>query len=239
MDLDIEESVDVSCPIALLQRLDADFGSDFIITMAPVASAMTPNGPGLSGFSYFELDSQATSSTRPNGKLVNWYNAQFYNGWGDASTQVYYDNIITTGKWSPGRVVLGVLDDPNDGGSGFVDIKTLQSVIQQLRANFADFGCAVGWEYWDAGGADGYSEPWQWVKAVGQSIYGAENVPANLTSQPLPNPPAPFQQSTDLLVTLGASYQEAVWALNVTNGVLAAAEQLLGLGNLTGALGIS
>ncbi|KAK5160967.1 hypothetical protein LTS14_000761 [Recurvomyces mirabilis] len=231
MDLDIEESVDITCALALLQRLDADFGSDFILTMAPVASALMPGGPGLSGFDYTKLDAMATSPTRPNGKLVDWYNAQFYNGWGDASTQVNYDAIISTGGWSPERIVMGVLDDKNDGGSGFVPIKTLMSTIMQLRSNYPMFGCAVGWEYWDAGVNDGYTYPWQWVKEVATSVFGqnSELPVQNLTSSPVPNAPAPNPGLTQTLVDLGASWQWAVWALNVTDFNLLAAEQLLGL----------
>ncbi|KAK4574943.1 hypothetical protein LTR86_000793 [Recurvomyces mirabilis] len=231
MDLDIEESVDVTCALALLQRLDADFGSNFILTMAPVASALMPGGPGLSGFDYTKLDAMATSSTRPNGKLVDWYNAQFYNGWGDASTQVNYDAIISTGGWLPERIVMGVLDNKNDGGSGFVPIKTLMSTIMQLRSNYPMFGCAVGWEYWDAGVNDGYTYPWQWVKEVATSVFGQNSeLPAqNLTSSPVPNAPAPNPGLTQTLVDLGANWQWAVWALNVTDFNLLAAEQLLGL----------
>ncbi|EMC93193.1 glycoside hydrolase family 18 protein [Baudoinia panamericana UAMH 10762] len=238
VDLDIEESVDVSCALALLKQFDADFGDDFIMTMAPVAACMIPSyqNNGLSGFSYFTLDSEATDSNRPNGKLVNWYNAQFYNGWGDASTQVFYNNIISEGGWSPDRIVMGVLDSSNDGGSGFVGLSTLQGVIQQLRANYDNFGCAVGWEYWDAGTSDGLDYPWQWVQEISKSIFGASNgTPKNTTSEPLPNPPAPFQALTDELVDLGAAYLQAVWALNITNGDLLAAEQLL---NLTSVLDV-
>ncbi|KAK5110466.1 hypothetical protein LTR62_005817 [Meristemomyces frigidus] len=229
MDLDIEEAVDVSCALALLQRLDTDFGSDFILTMAPVASALMPAGPGLSGFDYTTLDSQATSSTRPNGKLVTWYNAQFYNGWGDASTQVNYDALITAGNWLPDRIVMGVLDNENDGGSGFVPISTLMATIKQLRVNYPSFGCAVGWEYWDAGGDDGFAQPWEWVKAVAGSVFGVgiEMPAANLTNSPVPNAPPPFPLLTQTLVDLGATWPWAVWALNVSDGGLAEAEQLL------------
>lgn len=76
LDLDIEERTPLSCPLNLLRRLNSDFGPNFILTMAPVASDLTPRQVGLGGFSYRELDSQATASNKPNGKLVNWYNAQ-------------------------------------------------------------------------------------------------------------------------------------------------------------------
>lgn len=198
--------------------------------MAPVASALMPNGAGLSGFDYADLDSQATDSSRPNGKLVSWYNAQFYNGWGDASSATNYNNIIELGGWKADRVVMGVLDSPNDGGSGFVKFDTLKGVIQQLRANYASFGCAVGWEYWDAGTGDGYAQPWQWVKAVGGSIFGQSDVKtANTTTDPNIKPATPWPDLMEVLVGKGASWYPAVKALNQTNGNLGDAESLLGI----------
>lgn len=214
-------------------------GPDFLLTMAPVASALTPTGPGLSGFSYSDLDAQATESTRPNGKLVNWYNAQFYNGWGDASSATNYNTVIERGGWSPDRVVMGVLDNPNDGGSGFVDIRTLTTVIQQLKANYATFGCAVGWEYWDAGGADGYSVPWQWVKDVGMAVFGSvqADVARNVTVDENLEPPSPWPSVTRSLVDMGGGWGDAVKALNQTGGDEEKAKGLLGLGDLLGAVG--
>lgn len=238
IDLDIEESVDVSCAAQLLQRLHADFGPDFLLTMAPVASAMWPNGPGLSGFDYPTLDAQATEPTRPHGKLVNWYNAQFYNGWGDASTHDFYDNVIAKGGWQAERVVMGVLDCAADGGSGFVALDTLTSVIRQLRANYPSFGCAVGWEYWDAGKTDGYADPWRWVKEIGGVVFDNGTLPApEIKADKLPNPPAPYQNSTDFLSEVGVGYLEAVRVLNETAGDLCAAEQDLGLVGLINEIG--
>jgi hypothetical protein len=157
-------------PLRLLRQLHTDLGADFILTMAPVASALLKNGSGLHGFPQHDMDDQATELTRPNGKLVNWYNAQFYNGWGDASSTDMYDRIVSEGGWSPDRIVMGVLTNPGDGGSGFVQLPTLKSVVSSLGAKHATFGCAVGWEYWAAGTGDGIAEPWMWVKALGDVI---------------------------------------------------------------------
>lgn len=220
----------MTCALALLQRFNTDFGSDFILTMAPVASAMTPGGPGLSGFDYSTLDAMANDTSRPNGKLVDWYNAQFYNGWGDASTQINYDSLITSGGWSPDRLVMGVLDSSGDGGSGFVGIQTLTDTILQLRANYANFGCAVGWEYWDAGSTDSpaFEYPWQWVKNVSSAVFGDQTLPAqNLTNIALTSTDVPFPDSTEALVDQGAEWFWAVWALNVTDGNFHEAQQLL------------
>lgn len=160
--------------------------------MAPVASALLPgsSGSGLHGFSQLDMDAQATEPSRPNGKLVNWYNAQFYNGWGDASSTDMYDEIVGEGGWSADRVVMGVLTNPGDGGSGFVGLETLKSVLRSLSAKHAAFGCAVGWEYWAAGTGDGLEKPWMWVKALGEVISGAGAGGENAQEATSSTPPA-------------------------------------------------
>jgi hypothetical protein len=129
---------------------------------------------------------------------------------------------------------MGVLDNKNDGGSGFVNIKTLQSVILQLRGTYTNFGCAIGWEYWDAGGTDGFFYPWQWVNAVAKAIFGKHTLPVPNLTAAATRPLAPFQNATDILADYGVDYAWAVWALNRTTGNLLEAEQLLvGAGKLT------
>lgn len=46
IDLDIEERVSYTCPLALLRRLNQDFGPNFITTMSPVASELQSGGYG-------------------------------------------------------------------------------------------------------------------------------------------------------------------------------------------------
>ena len=209
--------------------MNADFGSGFILTMAPVASELQPRPVGLGGFSYKTLDSQATNSSRPKGKLVNWSHAQFYNGWGDASTPTGYNAIINNG-YAANRVVMGVLDSPNDGGSGWYNISTYQKTIKTLKANYANFGSVAGWEYWDAGIKDNYANPWQWVAAIGQSVFGSAGT-VNKAAV-VDSGPTPWPALTDTLLGKGVLKLDAVRALNISDGNLAGALQILGLPDL-------
>ncbi|KAK6512413.1 hypothetical protein TWF481_001299 [Arthrobotrys musiformis] len=232
IDLDIEESVDISVPLRLLRRLDADLGSDFILAMSPVASALFPKpwAVGLSGFDYNDLDKQAVSSTRPSGKLVDWYNCQFYNGWGDAGDLRYYDAIATLGKWDPSRIVLGVLDNPGNGGSGFIPQRRITEIIRQLRTKYPTFGGVIGWEYFNAGRADGFSEPWQWVKANSKALYDPYTRRRIYNSTPEIqelNCSSPWPGPLSKLVEEGAGYFTALKALNMTGGDLEEAEGLV------------
>ena len=230
-------------PLRLLRQLNADLGTDFLLTMAPVASALLGNGGnGLQGFSQREMDDQALEPARPNGKLVSWYNAQFYNGWGDASSTAMYDRIISEGGWEADRVVMGVLTNPGDGGSGFVQLDTLKSVVGSLGARYASFGCAVGWEYWAAGTGDGLQYPWQWVKVLGDviSAFGKgdeQQAPppaddGSSGSSMSVDPPTPWPSQMETLESAGAGHWDSLRALNMTSGDTKAAGDLLGIGQL-------
>jgi chitinase len=74
MDLDVEQYMSQSGITRLVTRLHADFGDDFIITLAPVASALSNQG-NLSGFDYKTLESQAKTAAGQD--MIDFYNAQF------------------------------------------------------------------------------------------------------------------------------------------------------------------
>ncbi|KAF1980735.1 glycoside hydrolase family 18 protein [Aulographum hederae CBS 113979] len=181
LDLDIEEPV-LHPPIKrLILRLRADFGPSFLITLAPVAPALLPLFPHLSGpdFSYFSLESDP--QTRD---AISWYNVQFYCGWGDAGTAWLYEAIVAAG-WRPGRCVMGVVTNPANG-SGHVETERLCGVLEYLRRRFGDgdemglagsgfggFGGVMGWEYLNSGlERSGETEPWRWVQRLGRSVRG-------------------------------------------------------------------
>ncbi|KAH3964516.1 hypothetical protein HBI70_089510 [Parastagonospora nodorum] len=176
LDLDIEEPIPLSTTTRLISRLRADFGPDFLITLAPVATALLPDPnipphmrpprnmlasgpspnplyptlPHLSGFSYAELECSVY------GREVAWYNTQFYCGWGDASGTGWYDAIIAAG-WKPEKIVLGVVTNPGNG-AGHVPVGKLGDVCAQLREKYKTvgrgFGGVMGWEYFNSGDSE-------------------------------------------------------------------------------------
>jgi hypothetical protein len=155
-------------------------GPNFIITMAPLASALSDKvGQNLSGFSYFDLDVFATVPGSEE-KLISWYNGMFYGGF--ARGPPFFQSIVEAG-WDPSRVVMGVLDCSNDGQpNGFVHIEPLQETIRNLRVLYPNFGGVAGWEYYDAGMSDGdVYQPWSWVKKVGQALFDA--LPSDFVSK--------------------------------------------------------
>lgn len=171
IDIDIEENVDISVPLRLINALYRDMGPNFLITMVPLASALShKKGQNLSGFSYFDLDELATVPGSDR-KLISWFNGMFYGGF--ARGPPFYDSVVKSG-WDPERVVMTVLDCANDGQpNGFVRIGVLQKTIRDLKASYPKFGGMAGWEYHDAGLSDSADmKPWTWVKMVGQALFG-------------------------------------------------------------------
>jgi hypothetical protein len=169
IDLDIEDRIQSAVALRLIQNIRQDFAAPFSITMAPVATALINNNTNnLSGFNYFELDSSAVDDS--GAPLVDWYNTQFYSGFGSAGTPGTYREIIAQG-WAPERVVMGVLDSASDG-SGWVNTNSIVTTIQELRAQYPSFGGVSGWEYFNAGLQEGVgTEPWQWVKVIQDALY--------------------------------------------------------------------
>ncbi|KAF2097747.1 glycoside hydrolase, partial [Rhizodiscina lignyota] len=235
IDLDIEEPV-THLPIRrLILRLHQDMGDSFLITLAPVATALTPDPKipiimpvfgllpslrHLSGdkFSYFVLESDPELK-----RIISWYNVQFYCGWGDASRTTHYDTIIRAG-WDPSRVVMGVVTNA-ENGAGHVPPERLSEVITTLRQTYPDFGGVMGWEYFNAGleSKEG-NGPWEWVGKIGKAarmVSPAASVPIG------PKPNMWKEEDVQWLIEMGADRGKAEGALEAADGNVEVAAGLL------------
>ncbi|KAN0092196.1 Glycoside hydrolase superfamily [Hyaloscypha variabilis] len=157
LDLDVEEPDKPMSQAGinqLIDRLSEDFGDAFIITLAPVASALRGKG-NLSGFSYKTLEED-------RGSKIAWYNAQFYNGWGSMNKRDDYDAVVAYG-FKAERVVAGVLTNSKHG-NGYVDLDTLKAVLPELVSSYPDFGGVAGWEYYLS--KPQQSAPWDWAQTL-------------------------------------------------------------------------
>ena len=157
IDLDVEESVSLASIERVIDALKTDFGSGFIVTLSPVASALWGGG-NLSGFNYEQL-------YRDRGSKISWFHGQFYNGWGSASSTANYDRIIGRGLIPANKVVMATLTNPANGGSGYVSITTLRSTVKSAIAKYPTFGGVAGWEYFNSL-PGGTAAPWQWASEV-------------------------------------------------------------------------
>ncbi|ETS77206.1 hypothetical protein PFICI_11080 [Pestalotiopsis fici W106-1] len=156
LDLDVEEPMSLGGIIRLVDRLRADFGPRFLITLAPVAAALLNSRANLSGFDYEALEVM-------RGRDIAWYNAQFYCGWGDAATPLMYDMIVARG-WDPKKVVMGLVTTP-ENGNGFVPWPVLSGTLKVLQNTWKDgaFGGVMGWEYFNSS-PGGKERPWEWAQ---------------------------------------------------------------------------
>lgn len=161
LDLDAEEAFSLSGVIRLIDRLKWDFGQNFLITLAPVATAMRGE-QNLSGFDYEALEKAFS-------RQIAWYNTQFYCGWGCMKSTQEYDRLIARG-WPANKVVVGLVTNP-DNCAGWVPDKPLWETLTALRSKYPDFGGVMGWEYFNAmTEADGLGKPWCWAQFMGKAL---------------------------------------------------------------------
>lgn len=160
MDLDVEQSMSQSGITRLVSRLNADFGDDFIITLAPVASALWGSS-NLSGFDYHALEGAAV--TAAGAEMVDFYNAQFYSGFGTMATPADFERVVGDG-WDPAGIVAGQLTSASNG-YGYTGIPALGETVAELVRAYGAIGGVMGWEYFDSDPA-GEAAPWEWAQEM-------------------------------------------------------------------------
>ena len=185
VDLDVEDvstdhshiPYDLDDMVYLIDRLKADFGHQYIITQAPVADALDPQGEdpdsgGMSGFNYFDLEAQ-------RGHAIAFYNAQFYEGWGVFDEEDGIDSYMSVASAFPShKVVASTPTNPGNVRNGFVNISTitdqvLPSLLPQLK-DVGGFGGIAGWEYFNAL-PGGTAEPSLWAKTMKDAMVAASS----------------------------------------------------------------
>ena len=155
LDLDVEEEMSLAGIVRLIDRLKADFGQAFTITLSPVATALQ-GLRHLSGFDYDALEVMRGSS-------IDCYHVQFYNNWGRLQDFTGIAAILSRG-WKPEKVVVGVLTNAANG-HGFIQFEELRRILVALRQYVPKFGGVMGWEYFNSvpGGED---RPWEWAESM-------------------------------------------------------------------------
>ena len=154
IDLDVEEVTSIEDIEKLVNQLDKDFGTDFIITMAPIESAMSSDSPGLGSFSYKELYHSSV------GNRINWFNVQCYN----LFTEDVYSSIIENG-YPVEKITFGMLGDnvnPNNFPAAVEEIKTTISKYPNMN------GVCL-WEYGDT-----RIDPLVWGKTINRIFKGCD-----------------------------------------------------------------
>ncbi|KAK1220321.1 hypothetical protein PQX77_016916 [Marasmius sp. AFHP31] len=157
LDLDVEEYVSPQTIERLILQLRADFGEDFIITLAPVASALTREG-NISGFDYIDLEHNL-------GRYINWYNAQFYSGFGTFFPEQEYIDVIEYGQGiNPDRVVALVLTNPENGYGYISEESVVESISKLMEKYGTNWGGVGGWEYFNS--LPDANRPYLWAQMM-------------------------------------------------------------------------
>jgi hypothetical protein len=132
IDLDIEESTDINNIKMLISRVKEDFGPNFIISMAPIQTALQTDNPGLGGFSYKDLYCSEV------GKDIDYFNGQFYEDYSLHS----YNSVVENG-YPEQKVVMGMLM-----GQDF------KKIVEEVKEIYEEYGNSFGgvfiWEYYAA-----------------------------------------------------------------------------------------
>ncbi|MCJ1405593.1 hypothetical protein MMC11_008821 [Xylographa trunciseda] len=164
LDLDVEEAMSIAAVIRLIDHLKADFGKEFLITLAPIATAMRAQ-QNLSGFDYEVLE-------KAFGHKIAWYNTQFYCGWGCMKSTVDYDKIAV--RWPVEKLVVGFVTNPQNC-AGWVEDRVLRETLTALLEKCPKFGGVMGWEYFNSITSEHpeQGEPCRWAQLMSEILYEA------------------------------------------------------------------
>lgn len=154
VDLDIEEYVNINDVKKLINRIDKDFGKDFIISMAPVSYALQSNSSGMGNFSYKTLFNSS------EGKRIDYFNGQFYGDYNYDS----YKSVIDNG-YPPDKINMGMLS----GDIQSQNFTKICNTIKNLSRTYNNFGGVFVWEYIDSPPDPTY--PLLWSYYMYKSIY--------------------------------------------------------------------
>jgi hypothetical protein len=179
LDLDIEEDVDNVNTINVMNfvsQLRKDFGPGFLVTSAPVATALVVPWESMSRtYSMTPKVDYVELLNLPG--LFDWYNVQFY-GWGNLLHPEWYWNgpapdyamVVATQQLPPQKLVAGVVTAPS-AGAGYYDILTLVPTFKKLVQENLGFGGVYGWHF-DCAMVGENTDPVGWTKAVTGALYG-------------------------------------------------------------------
>ena len=130
IDLDVEEIVHINLIKGLIIQITNDFGKEFIITMAPVGTSLMYDEPGIGGFCYKKLYNSN------EGKLIDWFNGQFYGNYSFDS----FDQAIQN-KYPSNKIVMGMISSQNLN-TGLIELKKIKDKYNTVSV--------FVWEYFNA-----------------------------------------------------------------------------------------
>jgi len=148
VDLDVEEPIGYFEIRKLIARIRKDFGTDFLITMSPVQSALERNVGPWGGFSYKDLFQS------PEGKEIAWFHVQACSDYYFTSYQAMINNGYPANK-----IVYGTVSKDFSHGN----FRNCVREIRKIKQTYGDMGGVYNWEYFDAPPGP---EPMDWAELM-------------------------------------------------------------------------
>ena len=156
LDLDIEETVSLLNIKLLISCLERHTDKSFTLTMAPLASSLSNDHPGLGSFSYKELFDSI------EGKSISRFHVQAYDSFSFDTVKSIVDNGYPADK-----VVLGM----TSGQFNADNFQTALDEIKKVVETYNNFGGVFDWEYLDAPPSKKRSIGWaKKMKSIGFSL---------------------------------------------------------------------
>ena len=115
----------------LINKLDQDYGKDFIISMAPIQYSLITNNTGIGGFVYKDLYNSN------EGKRINYFNCQAYSDYSFES----FCEIVKNG-YDPSKIVYGMIS--------YQESTEINKEIIKIFKKNINFGGVFDWEFFDA-----------------------------------------------------------------------------------------
>lgn len=134
IDIDIEEFVKLSDVQKFINQLKQDF-PDIKLSMAPIATSMMGDSPGMGNFSYKDL------YRTEEGQCIDWFNVQCY----DSFSFDTYNKIINNG-YPPEKINMGM----ESGQFDKTNFKVAISEVKKCIETYPKMGGVFDWEYLNA-----------------------------------------------------------------------------------------
>ena len=171
--------------IQLIDRLHADFGADFVLSITTsVQALLSDNGNTASEiFDIREIELQ-------RGHLINWYIVPIFGPTNEQATDnrdpspLYvrqlnsYIRLLSQKFIMARKVLISISTNPDVSHEiaktrgAYLDLHILENILGLLYHSFSplDFGGIVGWEYSRAGDPQRKNPPWVWMKKLTEML---------------------------------------------------------------------
>ncbi|KAK7018346.1 chitinase 3 [Favolaschia claudopus] len=150
IDLDIEnDAITLATTVKLIRRLRADFGKNFIITLAPVATALA-GGINLSSFSYTDLEKEV-------GSEIAWYKRPVLRHRRPDRETLREGRRQRLGS---SRFTIGMASS-HDFNTGTFPLSDLHPILANITKAHPKVAGMAGFDYYDQC-PGGWGAPWQW-----------------------------------------------------------------------------